>query len=110
MAIDRYARGGSRRAQALVELALGLFCISLVLAALFAFLHYIISSMDMSRDIRAKAGKAALTSMGGGESYSSSSRKDTVTVSQMAADYIFGSAQLEIKEEVHIPNMKIPQL
>lgn len=66
--------------------------------------------MDMSRDVRAKAGRAALTSTGGGESYSSSSQHDTVVVSQMAADYIFGSSQLEIKEEVHMPNMKIPQL
>lgn len=101
---------GMRRAQAIIELALGLFCLALVLAALFAFLNYIVSSMNMSRDVRAKAGRAALTSMGGEESYSSSSRHDTVTVSPMAAEYIFGSAQLEIKEEVHIPNMRIPQL
>lgn len=100
---------GSRTAQAVVELALGLFAISLVLAALFAFLHYIVTSMDMSRDVRAKAGRAAMTSQGSAESYSSSSMSDTVVVSPMAAEYIFGSTQLEVKEEVHIPAMKIPQ-
>lgn len=96
-------------AQALVELALGMFCVALILAALFAFLHYIVSSMNMSRDVRAKAGRAALVSAGWEESYSSSSESDTVTVSPMAAEYVFGTAQLEIKEEVHIPNMRIPQ-
>ncbi len=98
-----------RSAQALVELALGMFCIALILAALFAFLHYIVSSMNMSRDVRARAGRAALVSAGWEESYSSSSQSDTVTVSPMAAEYIFGTTQLEIKEEVHIPNMRIPQ-
>lgn len=97
-----------RSAQALVELALGMFCIALILAALFAFLHYIVSSMNMSRDVRARAGRAALVSAGWEESYSSSSQSDTVTVSPMAAEYIFGTTQLEIKEEVHIPNMRIP--
>lgn len=98
-----------RSAQAIIELALGLFCLSLVLAALFAFLNYIVSSMNISRDLRAKAGRSALTSMGGGESYSSSSKSDTIKVSPMAAEYIFGSSDINIKEEVHIPNMKIPQ-
>lgn len=107
MATDRKYK--TRHAQALVELALGLFSISLVLAALFAFLHYIVSSMNMSRDVRAKAGRSAMTSQGSSESYSSSSKRDTVVVSPMAAEYIFGSTQLEVKEEVHIPAMKIPQ-
>ena len=98
-----------RSAQAIIELALGLFCLSLVLAALFAFLNYIVSSMNISRDLRVKAGRSALTSMGGGESYSSSSKSDTIKVSPMAAEYIFGSSDIKIKEEVHIPNMKIPQ-
>ncbi len=108
--MDTERRSTFRRAQALVELALGLFCLALILAALFAFLHYIVSSLNMSRDVRAKAGRAALTSMGGDESYSSSSKHDTVTVSPMAAEYIFGSSRIDVKEEVHIPNMKIPPL
>lgn len=106
MAIKRPV-SGLRQAQALVELALGLFSISLVLAALFAFLHYIVSSMNMSRDVRAKAGRSAMTSQGMDGSFSSASASDTVVISPMAAEYIFGSTSLEVKEEVHMPNMGI---
>ena len=109
-AMDTEKRFKLRPAQAIIELAIGLFCITLVMVALLAFLHYIVSWLNFSRDTRAEAGRSAMTSMGGGESYSSSSKRDTVTVSPMAAEYIFGSSELEIKEEVHIPNMKIPQL
>ncbi len=93
--------------QAMVELALGLFAVSLVLAALLAFVFYINASLNMSRDSRAEAGQAAFGATGGGESYSSSTDSETVEVSPIAAKYIFGSSQVEISERVHIPNMKI---
>lgn len=99
-----------RPAQAIIELALGLFSITLILTALFTFISYIVSSLNMSRDIRAKAGRAAFTSMGGEGSYSISSKSDSVTVSSMAAEHLFqGKNELKIREEVKIPNMKIPQ-
>ena len=76
----------------------------------FTFISYIVSSLNMSRDIRAKAGRAAFTSMGGEGSYSTSSKSDSVTVSSMAAEHLFqGKNELKIREEVKIPNMKIPQ-
>ena len=98
-------RRGSRSGQALTELAIGLFAFTLVVAGLFAFLRYILVSQELSRGLRAEAGRAAMGRHGLDESYSSVVRHDTITVSPMAADYIFGSRQVEVREEVHIPAM-----
>ncbi len=97
----------SNSGQALVELALGLFAISLVVAALLAFVFYINASLNMSREARAEAGQGAFGSTGAGDSYSSSTDSETIEVSPIAAKYIFGSSQVEVSESVHIPNMKI---
>ena len=95
--------GGS--GQAFVELALGMLALALVLSALFGFTTYILSSLKMQRHLRADAGRGALNSGGGEESYSSKTAADTVEVEPLAATYIFGSSEVEIKEEVHIPAM-----
>lgn len=99
----------ARRGQALVELAIGMVVVSLVLAGLFGFTKYIIASLNEQRTLRAEAGRSAMGGMGGDESYASATHSDTITVSPMAADYIFGSTEVTIKEEVHIPVMGIPQ-
>ena len=91
--------------QACMELALGMLALALVLSALFGFTAYILSSLKMQRDIRAEAGRGALNSGGGEESYSSKVADDTVEVEPLAATYIFGSSEVEVKEEVHIPSM-----
>ena len=88
-----------------MELALGMLALALVLSALFGFTAYILSSLKMQRDIRAEAGRGALNSGGGEESYSSKIADDTVEVEPLAATYIFGSSEVEVKEEVHIPSM-----
>ena len=102
-------RSASRRlgysGQAFVELALGMLALALVLSARFGFTTYILSSLKMQRDIRAEAGRGALNSGGGEESYSSKVADDTVEVEPLAATYIFGSSEVEVKEEVHIPAM-----
>ena len=46
-----------------------------------------------------------INSGGGDEAYSSKTAHDTVEVEPLAATYIFGSSEVEIKEEVHIPAM-----
>ena len=97
----------SRRGQALVELAVGMLAVSLVLSALFAFSNYILSSLAEQRSLRAEAGRSALNATGGDESYVSAMKTTTITVSPMAADYIFGSREVDIKEEVHIPVMHL---
>ena len=86
-------------------MALGMFALALVLASLFAFTAYILSSLDMQRDLRADAGRDALNAGGGDEAYASKTAHDTVEVEPLAATYIFGSSEVEIKEEVHIPAM-----
>lgn len=103
------ARAEGIRGQALVELAIGMVVVALVLSALFAFTRYILASLEIQRTLRADAGRSALGTHGVDETYSSSVQRDTITVSPMAADYIFGSRQVEIKEEVHIPVMGIGQ-
>ena len=103
------ARSSARRlggsGQAFVEMALGMFALALVLASLFGFTAYILGSLEMQRDLRADAGRGALNSGGGDEAYSSKTAQDSVEVEPLAATYIFGSSEVEIKEEVHIPAM-----
>jgi len=91
--------------QALMEMAMGMLALALVLSALFCFTMYILSSLDMQKDLRADAGRDALEAGGGDESYSSKTASDVVEVEPFAADYIFGSTQVEVREEVHIPAM-----
>ena len=96
-----------RRGQALVELAVGMMVVALILAALFGFSKYIIESLRMHRTLRAQAGRSALTSSGGDGSFCSASDSETITVDPVAADYVFGSQDVTIKEEVHIPPMRL---
>ena len=103
------ARSPARRiglpGQAFMEMALGMLALALVLASLFGFTSYILSSLEMQRDLRADAGRGALEAGGGDESYSSKTAHDGVEVEQFAADYVFGSSEVEVQEEVHIPAM-----
>lgn len=105
MAIDPVKFRRLRSGQAFMELALGMLALALVMAALFGFSMYIFSSLDIHRELRAEAGLGALNSGGGEESYSSKTAGDTVQVEPLAADYIFGSREVEVHEEVHIPSM-----
>ena len=103
------ARSPARRiglpGQAFMEMALGMLALALVLASLFGFTSYILSSLEMQRDLRADAGRGALEAGGGDESYSSKTAHDVVEVERFAADYVFGSSEVEVQEEVHIPAM-----
>ena len=103
MATD--VRVSCRRGQAFMEMAIGMLALALVLASLFGFTSYILSSLELQRDLRAEAGSGALNSGGGDESYSSKTGSDTVTVEPLAATYVFGTTEIEVKEEVHIPSM-----
>lgn len=93
-----------RRGQAMIELALGMFALALVAAALFAFVDYIVSSLDQHRTLRARAGRPALNAFGD-RSYSSASGHDTVEVDELAAKCVFGQDKVEVHEEVHVPSM-----
>lgn len=99
MRIDASMRPG----QAMIELALGMFALALVLAALFGFSTYILKSLDQQRTMRREAGVSALNGIGTG--YLSSSRHDAVEVDPLAAKYIFGSERVDVRESVHLPSM-----
>lgn len=92
------------RAQALVELAMGMFALALVLSALFAFAAYIVKSLDAQREVRAKTGRSALASSANG---ATSTETREVTFDALAADYVFGSKQTKIEEKVYLPPLKI---
>ena len=97
--------GTERKGQAFVELALGMFALALVASALFGFTAYILKSLEMQRDLRADAGRVALERGGGDESFSSKLSHRVVEVDPLAADYIFGKGKVNVREEVHIPDM-----
>lgn len=95
----------TRRAQALVELAVGMLALALVLASLIGFTSVIVGSLDMQRSLRVDAGKTALNAPGGDDVFSSNKEHDTVVVEPFAAEYIFGDTRVPVKEEVHLPAM-----
>ena len=99
-------RINSRNAQAMVEMAFGMFALALVLSAVFGFAAYIVKSLDMHREMRCDAGTRAMGAYGEGALFSSSTREDKVLVESLAAEYIFGTDEVPIKEAVHIPNLK----
>jgi len=92
-----------RKAQAMMELAIGMFALSLVLAALFGFAAYITRSLDVQRDVRARAGRAAMNSYVGGVTETG---RDNMGVTGFAAKYVFGEEQVEIGEKVYLPAMR----
>ena len=101
------ARRADTSGQALAELAVSMFAVALVLSAIFAFARYITASLEARRDVRCDAGRGAFSMCGPGENYSTAKETATVEVSPLAADTIFGTAKVSIKEEVHIPAMGI---
>jgi hypothetical protein len=94
-----------RPGQAFVELAMGMLALALVLAAALGFIEYILGSLEMQRTLRAKAGVGAMTATGGDGTFVTAQESGVVTVEPMAAEYIFGSEEVEIKESVHMPAM-----
>ena len=83
-----------RRGQALVELAVGMFTLALVVSALATFAVYISKSLKMQNSLRT----------------GSASQQDKVELSQFAAENVFGTSVLVVKEKVVMPNTEIPRL
>lgn len=96
-----------RKGQAFMEMAVGMLATALVIATLFGCTYIILDSMNMQRSLRAKAGRAAMTSVGGDESYASVEDHETIAVETFSAEYLFGSKEVEVREEVHMPVMGI---
>lgn len=81
------AHMGTKRGQALMELAIGLFALALVVSSLCAFAEYIVKSLKMQNSLRV----------------GSSSQSDRVELSTFAAEKVFGVNALKIKEKVEMP-------
>ena len=96
-----------RRGQAFVELAIGMFALALTFAALIGYATYIVGALDMGRRLRAEAGTDAMGSVGGDGAFAHATDAGAIEMEPMAAEYIFGSEEVEVKEEVHLPVMGI---
>lgn len=84
---------GTRRGQALMELAMGMFALALVVSALCGFAVYIARSLRAQNELRA----------GLGPSGGSNVRSDAVEVGAFASEHVFGTETLGIKEKVEMP-------
>lgn len=82
---------GTKRGQALIELALGLFSLVLVTSALGVFVSYIVRSLKAQNDLRVGV----------------SSHREEVEIPEFAAKYIFGVDHLKIDEAVKMPQTSI---
>lgn len=92
-----------RSGQAMIEMAIGVFAMTLVLASLLTFAAYILKAMSVHRDLRAKVGRAALTSADGGLVVRT--ERESVEVEPFSADYAIGTERLRIQEKVALPGM-----
>jgi hypothetical protein len=81
-----------RKGQALMELAMGMFALALVVAALCGFAAYIVKSLEIQNKMRV-----------GGK------RSDTVEVSSFASEYVFGEGAetLKVSEKLVWPQTTI---
>ena len=73
----------TRRGQALIELAVGMLTLALIVSALCVFVRYITRSLEIENHIRAP-GQATHTA--------------EVQLDDFAADKVFGTRTLDIKE------------
>ena len=81
-----------RRGQALMELAVGMFTLALLVSALVVFTQYIARSLDIQNHLRGSSHGVA----------------DKIELEGFAADTVFGSRNLHIKEPFGNVNRAIP--
>lgn len=80
----------TKRAQALIELAIGMFAISLVVGALCVFAVYIARSLNVQNQLRT-----------GGK------HTDSVEVDEWTSANVFGVKTLKINEKLEMPSTAI---
>lgn len=86
---------GTKRGQALMELAVGMFAFALVVSALCIFATYIARSLVAQNALR-KDGNGG-----------SNSKSDSVEVGDFAAKNLIGGDTLKIEEKVVLPDRTI---
>lgn len=84
----------TKRGQAMMELAVGLFALTLVISALCGFAVYIARSLRAQNELRAN-----------GESVNVKS--DSVDIGEFAAANFAGTGSLSIREKVEFPERTI---
>lgn len=94
----------NRKGQAFIELALGMFALSLVISALATFAIYIVQSLKLQDEARLEAGQSAMISSG--SDMIESMRSDSIELDAVAAEYFFGSKAITINEKAYLPRMK----
>lgn len=85
---------GTKKGQALTELAIGIFALALLVTSLCAFAEYIIKSLKMQNSLRV----------------GSSSQREEVKLNDFAAEKVFGTSTLKIKEEVVMPTLSVDKI
>ena len=83
----------TKQGQALMELAVGMFTLALLLSAIFAFTHYIARSLEIQNHLRSP-GRATYA--------------DKIELDDFAAEKVFGSRNLHIKEPRGTTDRSIP--
>ena len=81
---------GTRRGQALMELAVGMFALALVVSALCVFAVYIAKSLRLQNELRV-----------GGK------KTDSVEVPSFAARHVFGEETLKVSEKLAWPQTTV---
>ena len=97
--------GTERRAQAMVELAIGLFTAVLVLSAILFFSKIILKSTQNAQEARREAGGVALGAHGADESYSSSVKHASADIGSPLVRKALGRGSVKTEDRVSIPAM-----
>lgn len=98
----------ARKAQALIELAVGMFVIALVLTTIFAYIDVIVNFLDIQRNLRVRSGVAGLSSLSGkGLHLKNAKEKTTVEVDAYPARFVFGTDSVSIEARAAMPEMRI---
>lgn len=97
----------TKKGQAMIELAIGMFALVLVVSALSSFTFYIVRGLDAERHVRADAGKDAIqfSDLSDNPAFRFADRVEPVEVDSVSAKYFFGNSKVEVRESVYLPPM-----
>lgn len=86
---------GTKRGQALMELAVGMLALAIVVSALCGFALYISRSLEIQNFLRRDG--------------TSNAKSDSVEIGDFAAEHFAGTGVLDIHEKVVMPERTIPK-
>lgn len=89
---DRWNGATLRRGQALMELAVGMFAMALLVSTLVVFTKYIVRSLEIQNHLRGRSHGVA----------------DKIELEGFAADRVFGTRNLHVKEPFQHIDHNVP--